>query len=146
MADFPFSLRLTLRSGTIYYFTHRALSSKEPHYFIVLNQNPLDDTALILAIGSSQVEKVIRRRAGLPPETLIRVKKGEVKTFHKETIIDCNCVFELSREELIEKFQSKELRSHEDLPQEILIPIWKGVLASPLIENRIKKIIQNDFS
>lgn len=39
-------LRLTLRGGSVYYLQHRDLFSAEPHYFVVLNANPLGDAFL----------------------------------------------------------------------------------------------------
>jgi hypothetical protein len=34
-------LRLTLREGSVYYFTERTLTSALPHYFIVVNAEPI---------------------------------------------------------------------------------------------------------
>lgn len=116
-SDLPFSLNLTLRSGTVYYFTHRGLqNTAEPHYFIVINADPQSDRVLIMTVGSSQIEKTKLRRRNMPGETLVEVDSSEYPDFTKETIIDCNQVFELSREELVQKYQARELRSHQDFP------------------------------
>ena len=109
--NLPVSLRLTLRSGTVYYFEHRGLTSGEPHFFIVLNAEPQSDKVLILAVGSSQIDKVRRRRAGLPPESLVVVDHSDYPDFSKPTVIDCNQVFELSKEELIQKFNARKFAS-----------------------------------
>ena len=137
----PPIFRLTLRSGTVYYFQHRGVSSAEPHYFVVLNAAPINDSILILAIASSQVEKVRRRRAGLSAETLVIVEPADYDGFSKATVIDCNQVFEIGRAELVQKLREGELRHHQDLPETILEQVWSGVRASPLVDNHHKKLL-----
>lgn len=137
----PFDLRLTLRPGTVYYFVHRALSSLEPHYFIVVNSRPVADTVVLLAVASSQVEKIRIRRAAMPAETLVLVEPGDDSPFTKSTLIDCNQVFELPREELVAKFEAKELRHHPDLSPEIMHLVQAGILASPRVDNAHKQLI-----
>jgi hypothetical protein len=51
----PWELRLTLRYGSVYYFPDRALSSPEPHYFVVVNSRPLDQPILALLVVTSQI-------------------------------------------------------------------------------------------
>ena len=137
-------LRLTLRSGTVYYFEHRGLTSGEPHFFIVLNAEPQSDKVLILAVGSSQIDKVRCRRAGLPPESLVVVDQSDYPDFSKPTVIDCNQVFELSKEELIQKFNGRELRHHLDLPKEVLQKVWVGVKKSPRVDEIHKRLLPPD--
>ena len=51
MADeIPWEIRVSLRAGTVYYFTDHALTTTEPHYFIVVNPRPLDDHVLVLTV------------------------------------------------------------------------------------------------
>jgi len=139
--DLPVQLRLTLRSGTVYYFEHRGLSSVEPHYFAVINADPQANKVLIMAVGSSQVAKVQERRKGLPRETLVIVEPSEYPDFSKPTVIDCNQVFELSKEELIQKFKAREIRYHKDLPEAVLKRIWQGVRVSPRVDETHKNLI-----
>lgn len=141
MPDLPFELKLTLRSGTVYYFEHRAISSSEPHYFIVMNADPQSGNVLIMTIGSSQVSKVQKRRKNLPPETLVLIDPSEYPDFTKPTIIDCNQVFELSKEELVQKFKAKDLRHHQDLPRSIKEKIWRGIRNSPLVDEVHKQLL-----
>lgn len=138
----PWELRLTLRAGTVYYFVHRETTSTEPHYFIILNRNPSQDTLLLLTIASSQIERVSRRRQNVPPQTLVRIAAVDYRPFSKDSIVDCNRVFELGRGELIAKHQSGEIRHHEDLPSPILAKIVAGVLASPLVPEEQKRLIR----
>lgn len=140
--NLPFELRLTLRRGTVYYFQHRGLYSESPHYFIVVNTDPQRDTVLLLAVASSQVDKIRERRRNLPPETLIEVAPGEYEGFTKSTLIDCNQVFELDRAELVSRYQSKSIRSHPDLPVDILNRVREGILASPRVDEAYKERIR----
>lgn len=54
----PLEIRLSLRPGTVYYMDERSLTSTQPHYFIVINSDPLGDELLLLTVASSQIEKV----------------------------------------------------------------------------------------
>jgi hypothetical protein len=139
--DLPLELHLTLRSGTVYYFEHRGIHSTEPHFFAVINADPRSNNVLIMAVGSSQIEKVQARRKNLPPETLVIVDPSEYPDFSKPTVIDCNQVFELSREELVQKFKTKELRYHKDLPKSVLEKIWHGVHRSPRVDETHKQML-----
>lgn len=139
--DLPFALQLTLRPGTVYYFEHRGIHSNEPHFFTVINADPRSSNVLIMAVGSSQIDKVQARRKNLPPETLVIVDPSEYPDFSKPTVIDCNQVFELSLEELVQKFKTKELRHHRDLPKAVLEKIWRGVHRSPRVDETYKLML-----
>ena len=65
-------LKLTLRAGSVYYFQERKLTSPEPHYFIVVNQEPFSRQLLVLTVVSSKVDNVKRLRQGLPG-TLVEI-------------------------------------------------------------------------
>ena len=143
MADsgLPTHLRLTLRSCTVYYFQHRALASPEPHFFAVINSDPVNDSVLILAVGSSKLDKVRERRDGLPGECLVVVDPADYPEFSKTTVFDCNHVFEIAMAELIQKLQGAEIRHHSDLPSQILEKVWRGVRLSPLVDDQHKKLL-----
>ena len=46
-------LKLFLRGGSVFYVQDRSLTSAEPHFFIVLNHNPLNEECLLLVVASS---------------------------------------------------------------------------------------------
>jgi hypothetical protein len=138
----PFELRLSLRRGTVYYFQHRGLTSEASHYFVVVNNDPRADKVLLLAVASSQVDKIRERRRNLPPETLVEVQPEDYGSFTKPTMIDCNQVFELDRAEFVERFKAKELRSHPDLPAFIVERVRAGILASPRVDEEHKERIR----
>jgi hypothetical protein len=139
--DVPWEVRVSLRAGTVYYFADSALTSAEPHYFIVVNARPLEQEVVILTVCSSKVEGVRRRRAELPG-TLVEMSPmiyGELK---KETVVDCNTVFRRSLAELVGKIQRGEVKYKMDLPAELLGEIQAAVRKSPLVENEIKLLLE----
>jgi hypothetical protein len=139
----PYEIRLSLRQGTVYYMAERGLSSIEPHYFVVLNQNPLDSKLLLLLVATSQVEKAKGRisRKNLPSESLVVIDDAEYDDFSKESCIDCNKLFNKSLEELCEQWRKKEVSAHKDLPRELVEKLIAGVKASPLITEEDKALI-----
>ena len=104
--------------------------------------DPLRDTVLLLAVASSQVDKIRERRRNLPADTLVEVAPHEYEGFTKNTMIDCNQVFELDRAELVSRFQAKSIRSHPDLPLDILNRVRDGILASPRVDEAYKELIR----
>ena len=107
-----------------------------------MNTDPQRDTVLLLAVASSQVDKIRERRRNLPPETLVEVIPSEYAGFTKPTLIDCNQVFELDRAELVSRYQAKSIRSHLDLPVDILNRVRDGILASPRVDEAYKELIR----
>ena len=138
----PWELRLTLRPGTVYYFQHRALSSAEPHYFIVVNSDPLGDQILLLAVASSKIETVRQRRRAQPAATLVEVSPAEYSGFRVPSIVDCNRVFRRSLAELVEDWKAGILQPKDDLPAALLARIQAGVKLSPLVEQESKALIR----
>ncbi|MDA0767605.1 MAG: hypothetical protein O3A92_12375 [Verrucomicrobia bacterium] len=133
--DIPLEIRLSLRQGTVYYMAERQLTSIEPHYFVVVNREPLRDRVLLLLVVTSQVEKARQRvaRKTLPAETLVEIRQTEYGAFSKDSCVDCNKVFTKSLEELCQQWTRKEIRGEIDLPPILLGQLVRGVQASPLV-------------
>lgn len=134
-------IQSSIRQGSVYYFHHESLSSPTPHYFIVINQEPVQDTIILLVCASSQVHKRLMWYSACPEETLVLVKPEEYPEFNVLTVIDCNNVFEITFEQLIKKRQQGLLQLKSPLDTKIVATIKRGVVASPLIEQRIKALI-----
>jgi hypothetical protein len=139
--NLPWELRLTLRGGSVFYSSDRALTSSEPHYFIVVNPKPLDQQLLILTIVTSQVEKVRRRRRNLPGTT-VEIGPADYDELSVLSIVDCNVIFRRSLRELVEKIERREVISKSDVPAKVLAAIRTALLASPLIETEIKDLLR----
>ena len=133
----PMELRLCLRAGSVYYFQARELSSGEPHFFVVVNREPLTAKLLLLTIVTSKVEKV-RVRNRERPNTVVEISPAEYNEFKVLSAVDCNVVLEKPLSELAGLVKRKEVRYHKDLPPEIFAKIKSAILASPLVADELK--------
>lgn len=139
-ADLPWELRVTLRSGSVYYFADRALTSPEPHFFVVVNRDPLGTELLLLSVVTSQVEKVKRLRHNYP-ETVVDLDPALYDELKKPSVIDGNCIFPKPLEEFVTLFRSGAIRHHKDLPPPLLEQVRAAILASPLIAPEQKQAV-----
>jgi len=131
-------LQITLRGGSVYYFQERSLTSPQPHYFVVLNLDPLGDEFLILLIASSKVDEVKRRNRHLPSSTLVEIDPTDYSDFSLPTIVDCNRWFRVTKQELLQKLQRQEAREKAPMPGVLMKRLRGGILDSPLVEEAVK--------
>jgi hypothetical protein len=136
----PLELRLGLRAGSVYYFQSRELSSGQPHFFIVVNREPIATKLLLLTIVTSKVDNVrIRNRER--PDTVVEISPKEYDEFKMLSAVDCNVVLEKSLSELAGLVRRKEVRYHKDLSPEIFAKIKAAVLASSLVVDELKLLL-----
>lgn len=134
----------TIQTGVVYYLAEEFETSTEPHFFVLLNKEPRTDECLLLVCASSQVEKrkQIRQKLGFPSETLVFISPTEFPLFTKDTVIDCNSVFEKNTHFLIERMEQDKLKiCSEIMPNLIVEKLIQGVLASSQVTRRIKKML-----
>ena len=148
MISIPPKVRIlaTIKAGSVYYFKEEKLSSTEPHFFVVLNKSPKTEAFLVLLCASSQVEKRKARaqKLGFLPETLVFVSPSEYRFFNKETVIDCNAVFEKTTQAVIEKLEHSKLEVCVDmLPEPIVKKLVAGVLASNQVSGLVKQMLSD---
>ncbi len=134
-------LNLTLRGGSVYYLQHRALTSPEPHFFVVLNADPHHDAFLVLTVASSKLDRVRARSANLPSETLVQVSPAEYADFQVDSIVDCNHYFRVTKAELLQKLQAGLAGEMAPVPDSILDRLRRAMLASPLVEAEVKALL-----
>lgn len=133
-------LRLGLRAGSVYYFQSRELTSAEPHFFVVVNRDPLGSKILLLGIATSKVDKVkLRNRAR--PDTYVEISPVEYPDFTVPSAIDCNVVLEKPLAELVGLVQRKEVRYQLDLPAAVFEKVKAAILASPVVEDEFKQML-----
>ena len=135
----------TIETGSVYYFKEEKLSSDEPHYFVVLNKNPQTEEFLILVCASSQVErrKQIIKQLGIPSETLVTISPSEYSSFSKDTVIDCNRVFEKTLQIIVEKLKQDELKVCRDVMSDVILQkLTAGILVSPQVSGNIKNMLK----
>ena len=138
----PLELHLSLRSGTVFYMADRKLTSAQPHFFIVVNRDPLGDELLLLTVASSKVDKVKNRRQREDKSTVVEISSSDYADFTKDSVIDCNQVFTKSLRDLCDQWERKEIDSKKDLPSQLLIAVQNGVLASRLVSEADKAKIR----
>ena len=137
----PLELSHGLRAGSVFYFEARELSSKEPHFFAVLNRDPLGEELLLLTVFTSQIDKVkIRNRER--PDTVVEFGPSEYSPLTRQTAIDCNVVLRRSLGEMADLVRQKTAKYHPDLSPEMLNRIRAAVLCSPVIEDEDKERIK----
>jgi hypothetical protein len=136
----PMELRLGLRAGSVYYFQSRELSSGAPHFFIVVNRDPIATKLLLLTIVTSKVDKV-RVRNRERPHTVVEISPVEYDEFKVLSAVDCNVVLEKSLSELAGLVRRKEVRYQKDLSPVIFAKIKTAILASPLVADELKLLL-----
>jgi len=145
MVDVPpeVKIKAVLKPGAVFYFEEESLKSDEPHYFVVLNQNPSVDVILLMVVSSSQIPKVyLRNQNNNPSETLIEVSPTEYPDFTKNSIFDCNKVFLKTVDELIDKVKTNKLKLKSNISSELLDRLRNAVLASPSVPPSQKRILE----
>jgi hypothetical protein len=134
-------LRLTLREGSVYYFTERSLTSLESHYFVVVNSNPLAQGLLLLGVVTSKVAKVKQRRRDIP-ETLVEISPQDFSILRKLSIVDCNDLKQVQLIEFNERFVRNQIRYFDkDLPAPLRIALRKAIHASPIVPDEMKILV-----
>jgi hypothetical protein len=135
-----------IQTGSVYYFEEERLSSTEPHYFVVLNKNPRTEELLVLVCASSQIKKrkQIARKLGFSPKTLVVISPSEYPPFTKDTVIDCNGVFEKTAQSLIDKLEQGKLKvCTEFMSESIVQGLVQGIIASTQISEKVKKMLSS---
>ena len=135
------AIKATIRPGSVYYFPEDSFNTEEPHYFIVINRDPLSDTVVILVCASSKIDKVKVRRVAFPSNTLVEISPTQYCDFKVDSIIDCNYVLEKNIEQLVEKLSDGKLALKSEMDIEIIDQLREGVLHSSVIEKRIKILL-----
>ena len=135
------TLRLTLREGSVYYFAERHLTSPEPHYFIVVNSDPLAQQVLVLSVVTSKVDDVKLRRKACP-ETLVELAPDIFDVLKKPSVVDCNDLKQVPLAEFNARFVRKEIRCFDkDLPAALRKALRKAIHASTILPAEVKALV-----
>ena len=134
-------LRLSLREGSVYYFVERRLTSPEPHYFIVVNHDPLGQRVLLLAVLTTNIRDANRRRAKCL-ETLVEFVASKSNVFTKDCVADCNDLFDIPLAEFSERFSAGDITYFDkDLPLNDRRALRKAIHASDLVAPELKALV-----
>jgi hypothetical protein len=137
-------IKATIRTGSVYYFPDDAFKSDEPHYFIVMNVDPLNDPFVCLVVSSAQIDKVRRRRWNCSSKTLIEISPKEYQGSPRQSIIDCNEVYERSIDELVHKLSEGVLEFKPEMSERLVERLRQGIFYSDIVEKRKRLRICSD--
>jgi hypothetical protein len=141
MPDVPpeVAIKATIKPGSVYYFRHESfVNSEVPHYFIVINLDPLSEEAILLVSSTSRPFKVRQRYLNCPEKTLVEVTPAQYPGFSLTSIINCNNVIAETIDSLINRLANKELVMKMEMDIRLVEQFREGVLASPEITGKIK--------
>lgn len=135
MIDIPpeIQIKSTIKPGSVYYFVEETLSSNEPHYFIVINKNPHSDRIILLVCSSSQI-KITKYRRRYLKETLVEITKEQYEGFTRDSIVDCNDVFDKTIDQIILKLKKGELKPKREMDISIVEKLRNAVCKSPSVD------------
>jgi hypothetical protein len=136
----PLELRLGLRAGSVYYFQSRELTSEQPHFFVVVNRDPIGTKRILLTIVTSNVDAA-RRRNRERPNTFVEIFPSDYNELKVHSAVDCNVLIEKPLPELVGMIERKEVRYHQDLPTPILARLKAAILASPVVPEELKQML-----
>ena len=134
----------TIKEGSVYYFVQSHFPSSEPHYFVILNPNPMDSTSLIVVNTTSNVkgrEKFVKSRK-FPESTLVKVGPSDCSFLRKTSVFDCNKPGEYTPQKLVERCKKGAFRHKDAISEKVLRQLKEGLEASPMVEERIKRIVR----
>ena len=137
----PEIIKASIKPGSVYYFKEENISPIQKHYFIVINNSPLTDEAIILACASSKIRNTKRRCYNYPPETLVIITPKQYCGFRVDSIFDCNRIFIQSINNIAQKYTSNELLVKPEMDIGLVEMLRRGVLASRLISAHIKAML-----
>jgi len=133
-------IKSTIKPGSVYYFKEETLTSKEPHYFIVINNNPIVDKIILLVCASSRIMKVKQIRRHLP-KTLVEIKERDYPDFTKDSIVDCNYVLSKTIDDIVEKLSAGNLKLKREMDISIVENLREAVINSPVVDPEIIEML-----
>lgn len=76
------------------------------------------------------------------PRTVVEISVEEYSDFTKDSIIDCNNVFNYSENELFNKLNTDNIvEIKSNISARIIIKLKEAILRSPLVEDKYKKLL-----
>ncbi|MFC1612340.1 hypothetical protein ACFL29_00630 [Patescibacteria group bacterium] len=144
LSDAEKKIKSRIQEGSVFYFSDDRFTKDIPHYYVVLNKNPLKDIILILIFATTfdtnrfmQIEN-----SPYPQNTYITLTSKECSILKKPSLFDCNFVLETNVGEIISKFSSGQLKISGEIDVAILDKLRLGVFKSPAVAEKVKKLLK----
>jgi hypothetical protein len=135
------AIRATIRPGSVYYFPHESFSTPEPHYFVVININPVIDEVILLICASSKLATVKSQWRNCPDEAFVIISPHQYSGFKLMSILNCNYVIEQTIDQLIKRLSNGRLKLKPEMSIELVEQLRQGVMVSPTITGRSKSLL-----
>ena len=120
-------------------------SSRESknRYFVVLNRNPKSDIVLLMLTPTTKINKVkmLIQKSKINEKTVVEIRAGEYCALNSDCIFNCNNVFEVKMENLIEKVREGGSMNYPKMPDEIVKHLVVGVKESPNVSQEFKSLL-----
>ena len=128
-------------AGSVYYYNDPKLKATYPHYCIVVNIDPSKDAVLLLVHASHRISKAKERRKDCPQETLVEISPVQYPGFDKESIIDCNDVFDRDVGMLTRLLDQHKLEKKPVMGLRLVRMLRNGIIASNQVSPNIKALL-----
>lgn len=130
------------KPGCVILFQHPHFP-KKPHYFVLLNANPLDHQELIFVMVTSNVariERLILCKA-VKPGTVIMVDGLSCSLLVKKSYIDCNSIYSFTPEQIRVMVEKHDILQYGRMETTVFGQIRSAVIESNQVVLRHKKLI-----
>jgi hypothetical protein len=116
-----------------------------PHYFIVVNAEPIAQQLLLLSVVTSKVEEVRHRRADCL-ETLVELSPETFDVLTRPSIVDCNSLKTIPMAEFNVRFVRGEIASFaKDLPVALRKALRRAIHASAILTDELKALVAQPY-
>jgi len=139
--DIPAEVRIkaTIRPGSVYYFPSELLhGSVEPHHFIVINVDPINEDVILLVCSSSHVDTTLRINRSRP-DTVVVVTPDDYSALSCHSVFNCNDVFPYTIDEIVSRLADGTLKIEPEIAPEIVQKLRQAAITSPLVDKRYRK-------
>ena len=82
------AIKSILKPGSVFYFTEDSFQSQAPHFFVILNKDPISENLLLMVNATSNVSerKNWVTKVGLPSETLVEADSEKCVFLDKKSV------------------------------------------------------------
>jgi len=142
--DPEIQIKSTIKPGSIFLFADDDYLNSTPHYYVVLNHNPLKDTVLLLVCAVTLDGNVFCNidNSPYPRETYVDVTPNQCSILRHVSLFDCNRVKERELAKLVDKLREKKLKHIGIIEHDVLKSLRTASIISPAIEENIKKLLR----
>ena len=111
----PQELSKYIFPGSVLRLSNSHIHSVDPHYHVILNKTPLEDSDIVMAVASTKVDKRQRhaRLNGISLSTMPVFDNAQCSFLSEKSIFDCNSLVVYTLNSLYEKYYAGEWEIRE---------------------------------